>query len=110
MRDLIERLEKATGPDRKLDSDICDFVFGKQPWYAPSPEWCRLYHAEPTSSIDAARTLSDWVLLTLSDIGADGLPYAVLGDPSQSPSVEVTGIGATPAIALCIAGLKTRSA
>ncbi len=62
-----------------------------------------------TTSLDAARSISDWVLIFLGDIGADGLPYAVLGDPSMTPPGEVNGIGATIELALCIAGIKTHA-
>ena len=67
-----------------------------------NPSWKIPYY---TTSFDAARTISNWVLLHLSDIGADGLPYAKLGNPGES--TEVTGIGATIELALCIAGVKT---
>lgn len=61
-----------------------------------------------TASLDAARSISSWLLISLSDISAGGLPFAVLGDPSQSPPGQVSGCGATIELSLCIAGIKTK--
>ena len=61
-----------------------------------------------TMSLDASRSLSNWVLVFASDIGADGLAMVELGDPSHSPSVEVCGIHSILEIAWCIAGLRAR--
>ncbi len=62
-----------------------------------------------TSSIDAARSISDWILLTLSDIAADGLAFAELGDPGEILRT-VRGIHSRPTIALCIAGVRALGA
>lgn len=124
MDELIEKLEKATGPDRELDLSIAD-VFGfkqtivnlsacpplfpkadkfKGIWRDGSKTACPKY----TLSIDAALTLTDLILLQLSDIGADGLPFAVLGDPSPTPTREYIGIASSKAKAICIAALRAR--
>ena len=110
MQDLIERLEKAMGPDRRLDTDICDLVFGKQPWYSSSLEWCRLYHAQPTASIDAARTLVPKGMVW----GITSEVRAIVDRPhdywEDNFATSLHEKGSTPAIALCIAALKVRQA
>lgn len=116
--ELIAELEQTTSganDSRKLDIAVADEVFGKgilvaDPFSGKETMWYSNNKLIPlrhyTISLDAARSLSNWVLLHLGDIGADGLPYAVLGDPSQTPPKEATGIGATIELALCIAGVK----
>lgn len=60
-----------------------------------------------TSSLDAAMTLVDGVLLNLSDIGADGLPYAVVGNPVDA--TEGRGIARTLPLTLAAAALRARA-
>ena len=125
-RSLIEKLEAATEGSRELDLSLDECVardeegrldlhatiryFENQnerlPYDNIGMEWLPHY----TTSLDDARSISDWILLELSDIGADGLPLARLGDPSRSPPVEVSGIGADLILSLCIAGVKARTA
>jgi hypothetical protein len=101
MQDLIERLEKATGPDRELDSDIASLVY-------PNGEGAMRY----TSSIDAARSIDKGALCVFaSDIGADGQAIVKLvTDTATSPIIEHTGIHSRLEIAWCIAAVKGRAA
>jgi hypothetical protein len=128
--DLIARLEAATGPDRELDARIWCAVFAPEGAYVErsrfNGEWC-IYHGksvrsgEPrlweaknsrvrpvTESLDAA--------LTLVPVGGwrwhvDYRPGAQCWHGLSSPfNDECDSLGATPAIALCIAALKARAA
>lgn len=107
--DLIDRLEKAAGPDRELDRAIAaaiiqwptgidgDAVMGMQD----------AEHLTPyTSSIDAALTLvpegHDWVV---GDVNGQvgGTPYACVGSTKKH-------FGETAVLSLCIAALRARTA
>lgn len=107
MLDLIARLEAAAEGSRELDTSI-----GRT---YDLPPLSREVDGAPrswphyTTSIDAARSLSNWMLIYASDIGADGLAMVKLGNPSlSSPSLEVYGIHSDLIIAWCIAALKAR--
>lgn len=130
--DLIERLEKATGPDRELDGDIAAALKlhpkgwrrGVKEASATASWWSKddrdRYDAPPvTKSIDAALTLvlEGWSWnVTGGDLSAEGKPYAciaskdVIGGPE--PWLEERDVkeatASTPAIALCIAALRAR--
>ena len=122
MKDLTHELEQATEGSRELDVRIAvkvgyDFedVHGKR--FSQAIQQCpeMPYNAidswhvpNYTTSLDAARSLSNWVLIQASDIAADGLAFVELGDPSRSPSVEVHGIHANLVLAWCVAALKAR--
>jgi hypothetical protein len=147
LEDLAVRVEQASGPDRELDCLIWCAELGIRPewqgqclvagiegvigWIDPG-EHQRNFHTNRsatgpasvpayTASLDAAMTLLDQygVLLHLSDIGADGLPYARVGRPDLDEAPIFTGISsgvakdATPtsglALALCAAALRARS-
>ena len=111
MRDLIERLEAATGPDRDLD--IAIWRAGLRPdapaTFVPLP-WLHNY----TSSIDDALTLVPegwkWSLFSADD-RAKACAYIVpaMGRLPWPEWVEDIH-AATPALALCIAALKAREA
>lgn len=119
MQELIERLEKATGPDRELDGLIFKVLAGKpgDEWYLfDDGVWCRRCREDSTAfdtprvytgSIDAALTLVppdfDWCAGTDDDV-----PVAALTRPHEGP--WTWNNAATPAIALCIAALKARLA
>ena len=116
MNDLIERLEKATGPDRNLDADIASSVgWSPGPGYTRksddswrlgnwinSVQWAPLY----TASIDAALTLvpegHDWIVADVNG-HVGGTPYACVGSTKEH-------FGETAVLSLCIAALKARSA
>lgn len=123
---LIERLEKATGPDKILDCAIhydalgfCRHVnldetgaqsdtgftcaqCGADSWGNKGNLGQRLYESVPTytASIDAALTLVKDDSWTIADHDDNGKYFAMVGDHEC--------LGANPAIALCIASLRAR--
>lgn len=126
LSDLIARLEKATGPCRKLDLDISVAVNYRDAFTgAIRAEWSvmaddinvydatgRRYFLDPvqfvpqwTRSIDVAVSLvlegSEWS----RHRGANGKMTMQVDGPGP---IGRHGQGATPAIALCIAALKAR--
>lgn len=95
---LAARCEAATGPDRMLDSDIADLCNVEMP--DDPVDWPEHY----TASLDAA--------LSLVPEG-HGWSYGthMKRDP-VGPAAYVdgcSGIGATPALALCVAALRSRA-
>ena len=113
--DLIERLEKASAPDRELDVAI---VYALYPEIGPYRPHCvgdePIFYQDPfykqrcpkfTASIDAAMRLVpegwSWRVGNLPS----GKGFADLGTQKSLQCIE----GATPAIALCIAALRVRS-
>ena len=129
MQDIIERLEKATGPDRELDREL-GFAFcgwrvvdiagnqcidqGDGEINADHPGGM---YTSFTESIDAAMTLvvegfrwviesKEWSELRETYLVPVAYVESELPDRSKSFRAE----GATPAIALCIAALKARQA
>ena len=110
---LIERLEKATGPDRELNADIAEAIgvtVIRMPLSGPHDGNGAMI-ADYSDSIDAALTLvpDGWGRkcefgpgfnnsVTVGHVGADGL----YDKPEQWASHE------SEAIALCIAALKAR--
>lgn len=100
MQDLIERLEKATGPDRTLDRSIIGVLVDageveSHPLLVDVPPY--------TASLDAALTLvmpgHGWSLQGNTDVF-----YAVVYGQYNKPAAP------TPALALCIAALRARLA
>lgn len=123
LSDLIERLEKATGPDREMDEDIVRALYPDCiiQIYVVGDEDKTVFHAEPlvpnksyvplyTSSIDAALTLvPEGYGWSLYGGFSPNRPCACLSDTGRSDDL-VDAFGATPAIAICIASLKARAA
>lgn len=128
LAELIARLEKATGPDRKIDVAIWELLANPDK-YRRASHWPRYSDWESksssgawepfypslnalhyTASIDAALTLvpEPW---RLQDIwqSDDGKSWHA---GVRIPGLEVGSdeACATPAIALCIAALKARAA
>lgn len=121
--DLIERLEKATGPDRELDEQIQAAISGatleKQAdgrnAYHRDGFWISIGKVLPyTSSIDAAMTLAldGWILDSMSDEATGRVCELVI----TGCAVEVTNgqfmapcTAATRPLALAGAWLKARS-
>lgn len=129
MTALIPRLEALTEPSREVDAEIWFSVFAPAARGPLTSE--DVDHAGPTrtawhkelnsiwddevpaytQSIDAAMTLVDQVgiLLLFNDIGADGLPMAVVGRPDISK--EFTAVaGCSRATTIAIAALKAMEA
>lgn len=119
---LLERLEKATGPDRELDYTIaewlnpwlveCDYrrLDGDNGWQTETPLVKGANNVAPasayTASLDAARSLGGMIVYA-SDIGADGLALVKLVfDTTKDPIVEYTGIHSRIEIAYVIAALN----
>lgn len=114
LQSLLERLEKATGPDREIDQDIEDIVrLGIAPRDKPLP-FCPKY----TSSLDAALSLVERVLPPLptadhkhSEIRlqiADGDTNAVIDRDTFSGEAVTIASAATPALALCLALVRAK--
>lgn len=129
LNELADRVEVATGADRELDCLIyaainpSHLAIKNMPGRFHDPDLLSALAAEKfitratyvapryTASIDAAMTLADgFVLLHLSDIGADGLPLCRLGNPSTTPARQYVGIAHTLPRALCAAALRARAA
>jgi len=130
MDELIRKLEDAQVGSRELDIEIFLRInkvlkkefddYGGIGWFVEeedepgecsasnficwerSAEYCvkiPLY----TTSLDAARSITDCVLINLSDVAADGLALAQVGDPRKTPSESYLGMHANLVIALCLA-------
>lgn len=118
VNDLIARLEKATGPDRELNKAI-PAALGYV-WNGAAPGWrwehangTLLQDADFTGSIDAALTLvpEGW-WATIECKGKyfhAGLEYVGPGEIDGPEDVWARN-RPSPAIALCIAVLKARTA
>lgn len=92
--DLIERVEKATGPDRELGKDILRFIGWVREndgtWVSPKGQAWFDYNPgfpNPTASLDAAKTLipAGWEWALYSE---DGRKCAEMGDPSLNITSE----------------------
>ena len=116
LRDLIERLERADGPDRELDALIWRRMENRSGVVFPdekpgSPKYPNHIPAY-TASLDAALALKNRVLpgraAAIGDMAfedAHRRPWAVIWSPGGTPGPSTEG--ATPAIALCLALLRT---
>lgn len=110
--ELIAALEKATGPDRELDAAIAGLINNISPTVAfEHPLYVPL---EFTASIDAALTLAPEGYGCAIETRPHSLaksrrvPAAWCSPYQDEPNIP--SVGATPAIALCIACLKSREA
>lgn len=126
LNEIIERLEKARGPDRELDALIvAELHDATMRPYPPSDDfgwqnkWQFWTHDGKhflgseakfpvpayTSSVDAALTLvlpdADWIIGNVNG-HVGGTPYACVGSLKEH-------FGATPVLALCIAALRDRA-
>lgn len=97
--DIIERLEKATGPDGDLDLDIINLI-------DPPVARHSAMHQPYTASLDAAISLVDRMLpgwhWSLYDTDGLGRRNAQIEPPEYS-SEPFDGLGQTIAIALLLA-------
>lgn len=134
MKELIERLEKATGPDRELGDDVlmaCGWRLieeGPGPdrilyWAAPDDvpidpmhggEYANGDQPDPTASIDAALTLVPKGMRWLVGCGQLEPTEPLYGAQIRKPGFSTGGVVISEgesnhmAIALCIAALKAR--
>lgn len=131
MRDLIERLEKASGRDRGLDADIyahfeipkeragridIDHTNGVVGWWPKdAPYESAVDVPRYTASLDAAVALVERVLrpdhphMTISLRGTLGTGRYWQAEITW-PSHEKRGHSSEPAIALCLALLRAKEA
>lgn len=122
---LIERLEKADGPDRELDGSIHNRLFGTEYVRSPRSVTGFLTSSENngcptvpayTASIDAAVALAERVLpgslYRIEKLGdGSGLPTSKRGWATAGlPGEQEQAYAATPALAICIATLRALSA
>jgi hypothetical protein len=113
MRELIERLEKAEGPDRVLDQDVWHALGLCQPVRINGEiAGCADYHAPRfTASLDSALSLvpEGWLWQVLGHGEHSNAlvqaPYDIAGDDLAKFKATVAS---SPAIALVIAALKAR--
>lgn len=128
MKDLIERLGKATGPDRELGNAILFAVgwiqdeVGNGPnrstvWVSPDDAGDQFFdgdHPNPTASIDAALTLMPEGHAAAVGTMAfrdnpmnreENMPWATYWTPFGAPH---SFYARTPPLALCIAAMEAR--
>lgn len=129
MNELIERLEKTTGPDRRLDFDLWATLtrpLGFPALHEPEElrtRWFSYWQHFPaafpryTALIDDALTLvPDGWRWRVEDYNINPKPRAELaevgqvGDYGIGIKCRAQAAGASPALALCIAALKARVA
>lgn len=114
LADLIARLERATGADRDLDEAIAEWRFQDDMATKRTSKWGpvpRYY----TASLDAALTLVpeglDWLICSRRRNFQDGYYVHIMnGDVNRDGRSVSVAWHPIPAIALCIAALKARSA
>jgi hypothetical protein len=109
MKDLIERLEKATEGSRELDLAVAQAVDG--PWHYTGEPPRRIFCAAYTTSLDAALTLvPEGYSKDMAECPENGAVVRVYFGPIRENSAgEPTGRANTLPLALCIAALKARS-
>lgn len=99
---LAERVERATGPDRELDIDICTRALNKSrldPGFQTAPRF--------TASLDAAMSLVPEGYPQISKVSADAWQVNI-GFANRAKGIVTRA--ATPALALCAASLLARAA
>lgn len=129
MKDLIERLEKATGPDRELDAQIMVATNSIKRrafylWISTQPkgtnpsmiDYARCAASKYTASIDAALTLvpkgmelkmkyrSGYACANVGTYNQRLMQFASYGFSEEGGHFR----DPSPAIAICIAALKAR--
>jgi hypothetical protein len=125
LSELIERVEKASGPDRRIDAAICrviDLPKCEEPDCLPDVYLRNIERVESggddeeiqayTYSIDAALTLLPEGLLFYVDSGTNRLSdhcHACVHEPVNK-RMSGGAYGATPVLALVAACLKARLA
>lgn len=113
LSELIERLEKAAGPDHELDCDIYHLWRKTAPAPLGGGIWTTDMEYAPayTSSLDAALTLvpEGWCWrYDSSTFDAEVSDYS--GRFLIEADKECHGANKNPAIAICIAALRARAA
>lgn len=131
LQELIAALEKATGPDRKVDAKIYELMIGLNQYESiesdalegvclryypgpPGPSFSRI--ARYTASIDAALTLVPetdgkcWYEIGQAWSHATARLRVYPPNPWEGRTREAAADGPTPAIAVCKAALCLRAA
>ncbi|MDU7524935.1 MAG: hypothetical protein E7K72_26805 [Roseomonas mucosa] len=126
-RGLARRAEAAQGPDRALDGEVWCALNDYTPvrWDGAgmayrdpgAPDWRRrdIQHCpggliKPyTASVDAGITTISAVIISLSDIGGDGLPFARIGETEPPAPLDGIGTGRTLPLALIAASMNLRA-
>lgn len=124
MKELIERLEKATEGSRELDCEIA-FLDGWRCktidtiglcWKKGDWSWTQEDYEHPpcyTTSLDAALSLVPrghmWALVCTKVVGIEAPHIAVVRPGDTDEDSRPTYKAPTPALALCIAALKART-
>lgn len=120
IKELIARLEKATGPDRELADEILVQVFGwkrgltelTEDFMLPpnSMEWLGpLKRPDPLSSIDAAMTLVPEGYYIEKRRYSDGWYVWISTHSTYRDDSKWNAIQTLEAIAICIASLRARA-
>jgi hypothetical protein len=108
MKELIERLEKATGPNSDLDEAIACFLAPPHPKHG-KPIGI-LYPKAYTKSLDAALTLVPQHHLWQIKQGIECCAIVWMIEVDYDDRAAPIGYTTTfPALALCIAALKARA-
>ena len=107
---LIERVEKASGPDRELDEAIA-FIAGWRMrnaiWAAPGEKFsCGSFPPRYTASLDAVMTLKqDGHTFALGDCNEDSVPWACV---TSTFGTDYAATGSDVILAALAAILKSR--
>lgn len=109
--ELADAVERASGPDQRLDCLIENAAglakFERDPRVGfGDADYNRVSPKPFTASLDAAMTLVEGhaVLITLSEIKGDGMPHCVLGNTGTSELFEA--VADTMPLALTAAALR----
>lgn len=110
LKDLADRIEALTGPDREVDAEIARTVYADN---CRNPDWECGYVLAYTASLDAAMTLvptkpfpelrpGEW-WWSVDSLGCDA---HVAYENHDAGIPEYSASAATPALALCAAALR----
>ena len=106
---LAERCEGAEGPDRELDLEIARMmgvtVMRRNYQDTANEEYTHWHY---TASVDAALTLVPEGMLVALEIGES--TRAAVGNDVEAGFLGYAATAPTPALALCAASLRARSA
>ncbi len=123
MKALIQRVEKAEGPDRELDADIALATGWERGeagafWREPGARLWSGYYPNPTASLDAAVSLvpegklwvrlDDWTGPMEDGTAAPLSSASVYLHARNADGERLSGVARarTPALALCAAALR----
>lgn len=105
---LLERLEKAAGPDRWLDAAIAEKYWQENPyWYPCGQRDLRNGIPHYTDSIDAALTLEtdEWKMRVLEQMDAGEWLCVFINETADT---AISARHKLKTLAVCIAAIKAR--